>query len=129
VKREQFLRQVMQQTGARDEREADEFARSVLLALADDLPRDEAHDMASQLPKEMRSYVTGRLSHGGPIQHMDMATFADRIQRDLALDTPEQAQQVTRGVFAVLKAAISPGELEDVQAELSPSLREALQRS
>ena len=126
MNREQFLRRVMAQTGARSTGEADQIAQSVLLALSDDLPRDEARDMASQLPKEIKGYMREHLGHAGPIQHKDMAGFADRIQVELALDTSGQAEQVTRGVFAVLKEAVSPGEMEDVAAELTPGLREAL---
>ncbi len=129
MKREQFLRRVMQQTGARDAVEAEQISRSVLLALVAGLPRDEASDMASQLPKEIRGYLADYLGHGGPIQHFDLDSFAGRIQSDLSLQSQAQAEQISQGVFTVLKEAVSPGQMEDVAAELTPSLREALIRS
>ncbi len=129
MNREQFLRRVMAETGVHSVGEAERIARSVLLALSDDLPGDEASDMASQLPREIKGYLREHLSHAGPMQRMDMAAFAGRIQVELALDTPREAEQVSQGVFAVLKEAVSPGEMEDVAAELTPELREALTRS
>ncbi|HOR00170.1 MAG TPA: DUF2267 domain-containing protein [Anaerolineae bacterium] len=54
-----------------------------------------------------------------------MASFAGRIQGELALGTPAQAERAMQGVFAVLKEAVSPGQLQDVARELRPDLREA----
>ena len=127
--REKMLRRVMAYVDLPNEDQADRAIRAVLLALADGISSDEAHDMASQLPKEYKDLVMGRLGQRGPTQGMTWGTLIGRVQSDLGLETPEAAEWVTRGVFSALKDAVSPGEMEDVAAELSLDLRETLRRA
>lgn len=120
----EFLRQVMHRAGSRDMREAEKQTRAVLAALTDGISHDEVVDMASQLPKEIKDFVTGREASAGPRQKIDRETLISRVQSQLGLDTPDQAEQVTRAVLSVLREAVSWGELEDVLGELSPDLRQ-----
>ncbi len=124
--RETMLRRVMAQAGLADMAEADRVTRSVLLALTDVVPRDEVHDMASQLPKEMKDLMMGRLGQAGPVQKMGWGAFVGRVQSNLDLATPEAAERATKGVFSALRDAVSPGEMEHVEAELPLELRERL---
>jgi len=39
----------------------------------------------------------------------------------------EQATQVTRAIFAVLREAVSPGELDDIVSALPPELQRTVQ--
>ena len=125
--RETLLRNVQTRAGLADAKEAEKATRAVLLALADAMAPDEAHDMASQLPKEFRDLVMGRLAQRGPMQKIGWPQFVERVQRDLDLSTGEQAERVIHGIFATLKEAVSPGEMKDVEGTLPEQLREHLQ--
>ncbi len=125
--RETMLRRVMSLIGITDMQEADQATRVVLLALADTLSPKEAHDMASQLPKEYRDLVMGRLGEPGHTpQKMSWQSLVGRVQSELDLEKPEQAEHVTRSVFTALKEAISPGEIEDILPELPLELQETV---
>ncbi len=117
----QFLTAVKDELDLADLGEAESASRSVLAALADRITDDEANDLASQLPKDLRDFVMRR---GGPLQKMDMDTFIGRIQGDLDLATYNQAARVAAGVFAVLKRAVSVGEWEDVVSQLPRDLQD-----
>lgn len=117
---DEFYNQVGQRLGTSDRQEIESATRSVLAAVADRINRPEAQDLASQLPKELADLVKGR---GGPVQKMDAETFMARIQSDLDLQTPEQAERVSRSVLSVLKEAVSQGEWEDVMSQLPRDLQ------
>ncbi len=119
----EFLRRVQQELGLADLSEAEGATRSVLAAIADRITNDEANDLASQLPHEFRDFIRRRT---GPVQKMDIDTFVSRIQRDLDLETWQQAANVARGVFTVLKEAVSEGEWEDVLSQFPRELQEML---
>ncbi len=129
MEREMMLRRVMTHAGLKEMEEADGAIRSVLLALTDVVSPDEAHDMASQLPKEYKELVEGRLREGLPVAKASWGALVSRVQSDLDVETPEAAERVIRGVFSVLKDAVSPGELEDVLAELPLDVREPLRQA
>ena len=125
--REKILRRVMSLADMADMEQAEKATRAVLLALADTLSPDEAHDMASQLPKEFKDLVMGRLGEPGHTrQKMGWEDLINRLQSELGFETPEAAKRVVRSVFAALKDAVSPGEMEDVVAELPADLRETM---
>mgnify|MGYP000300733888 CR=1 FL=1 len=126
MNRDDMVRRVMQRIGARDLEEAEMATRSVLAALTDGISRNEAQDLASQLPQEFADFVTTRMGYAAPAREVSMESFVDRIQSDLDLETWDQGERVARGVFAVLKEAISPDEVEDVARELPTALRDVL---
>ncbi len=128
--RETILRRVMSLADLTDVRQAEKATRAVLLALADTVSPVEAHDMASQLPKEFKDLVMGRLGEPGhTVQAMRWSDLIGRVQSELGFETPEAAERVTRSVFTALKDAVSPGEMEDVMAELPIDLRETMRRA
>lgn len=117
----QFLTEVKNELRLKDMAEAETASRSVLAALTDRITDEEANDLASQLPHDLRDFIRRRT---GPLQKMDMDTFVSRIQGDLDLETWDQAARVAAGVFAVLKRAVSPGEWEDVVSQLPRELQD-----
>jgi len=117
----EFLHRVQERLALADMSEAEEATRSVLAATADRIMTEEANDLASQLPKGFGDFIRGR---GGPVQKMDLDTFINRIRGDLDIATWEQAAEVTRGVFSVIKEAVSEGEWQDVASQLPSELRE-----
>ena len=117
---QEFVRKVQERLGLATEDEAMAASKSVLAATADRITRDEANDLASQLPGNLRDLVKGR---GGPVQKMDAETFIHRIESDLDLQSEEQAAGVTQAVFSVLKEAVTEGEWEDVVSQFPRELQ------
>ncbi|MGQ9681223.1 MAG: DUF2267 domain-containing protein [Anaerolineae bacterium] len=124
--KQEFLRRVQERLGLTDIREAETATRVVLAATADRIRREEALDLASQLPRDLGNLVRSRR---GPLQKMDPDTFIQRIQGDLDVTTFQQALAITRGVFSVLKEAVTPGEWEDVASQLPKELQEEFVRA
>jgi len=120
VTKQEFLRRVQERLNLTDVAEAETATKVVLAATADRIRREEALDLASQLPKDFGDLVRSRR---GPLQKMDAETFIARIQGDLDIDTYQRALEVTRGVFAVIKEAVTPGEWEDVASQLPKELQ------
>ena len=124
-----MLRRLMPRLGTANIWEADRALLVVLGALADAISPGEAHDLGSQLPDAYHELMMERAGRGGPHQAMDRAGFLDRVQRELRLEGSEQAERVAGSVLAVLKEAVTPGEIEDVVRELMPELRATVERA
>ncbi len=126
MKRDEFLRRVMVCTGREDMAEAERATVQVLGLLTDAIPRDEVRDMASQLPKELKKHLLQELSQAGPVQAVDSAAFVSRVQSDLGLGTRGEADCVAKGVLSVLRDAVSPGAMEEVERQLPEEFREVM---
>ena len=118
----EILRWVMPRLGIANVWQADRAVLAVLRALADAISPDEAHDLGSQLPDAYHDVLMERSARGGARQAMDRAAFEGRIQRELGLESLDQAERVSGSVIAVLKEAVTPGEIQHVVRELSPEL-------
>jgi uncharacterized protein (DUF2267 family) len=55
---------------------------------------------------------------------MDREQFYERVRGDVGLLTAQEAQWLILAVFAALKLQLSPGEAEDVMAQLPKDLKE-----
>jgi uncharacterized protein (DUF2267 family) len=96
---------------------------AVLRALRDRLTPEEAEHAAAQLPRELK-----RLWAGGPPAlrrpvKLHRREFLERVRVDAGLKSLTQAEMVTDAVFAALKEQLSPGEADDVLAQLPRDLK------
>jgi len=119
--KDEFLSAVQERLGLVDKEEAETAVRSVLAATADRLTPEEANDLASQLPHEFAEFIRRRT---GGVQKMDYETFISRIQHDLDLESPEQAERVARGVLSVVRDAVGEGEWQDVVSQMPMDMKE-----
>jgi uncharacterized protein (DUF2267 family) len=95
----------------------------VLRALRDRLTRDEAEQVAAQLPRPLKEVWTlgdrpGRrpLKTGGD-------EFFQRVKHEAGLLSGDAARRLTEAVFAALRSQLSPGEADDVLAQLPRDLK------
>lgn len=95
---------------------------AVLQALRDRLTVEEARQVLAQLPAELK-LAWGKRSDGPPTK-LDRREFYVRVEREAALGSRQEARAMTWAVFAALKAQLSPGEAEDVLAQLPGDLKE-----
>ncbi len=96
----------------------------VLRALRDRLTRDEADQVAAQLPRPLKeAWVLGDQPRRRPLK-MRRDEFLQRVKHEAGLGSGDAARRLTEAVFAALKAQLSRGEADDVWAQLPRDLKE-----
>lgn len=85
---------------------------ATLATLAERVSSKEAADLAAQLPKEMKAPLA--TAESGPFA---FGEFLRRVAEREGL-SPSEALHHARAVVHVLGEAVTPGEIDDVRAEL-----------
>src|SRR5215475_15495095 len=124
MKPETFYRRVMIETGRRDQEGAKQATAAVLQALRDRLTPQEADQAVAQLPRELQILWSIGEEEGRdrPLK-MHRAEFYERVRGEGGLASLGDARSVTRAVFSALKDQLSPGEGDDVYAQLPKDLK------
>jgi uncharacterized protein (DUF2267 family) len=112
---DEFIKEVEERTGAADRQEAERAAVAVVQALSERLAGGEPEDLLSQLPKELKERVRP-IPKSNP---MEPDEFVERVAHELEV-SPEEGREAVRGVFQVLREAVTPGEFDDVMSQLDP---------
>jgi uncharacterized protein (DUF2267 family) len=121
MKHDEFLKRVQQRAGMSDRSEAERTSVAVLQNLCDRLTGDEADDLLAQLPYQLKTAVIVSPS----AQQMSADEFVARVADDLEL-SPDEARDRIRAVFGTLREAVTPGEFDDVLAQLDPAYADLL---
>lgn len=87
--------------------------RATLQTLSERVYFDEAQDLAAQLPREIGEYLT----MVEDIERFSLDEFFDRVAEREAIDLPD-ATYHARVVMEVLEEAVTPGEMDDIRAQL-----------
>lgn len=119
-----FYKRVIDETGVVDRALAERGTAAVLRALRDRLTLEEARQVAAQLPRALREiWETGADWGPRPVK-LHRRELYQRVKADAALGSIREARAMVVAVFAALKGQISPGEADDVAAQLPKDLRE-----
>jgi uncharacterized protein (DUF2267 family) len=119
-----FYRRVIDETGQVDREAAKVGSAAVLHALRDRLLPTEAAQAAAQLPRPLKEvWKAGDAPGRKPIK-MSRQEFYERVRREAGLESIRKARYLTIGVFAALKEQLSPGEADDVRAQLPRDLKD-----
>ena len=121
MKHDEFLKRVQERAGMSDRSEAERTSVAVLQNLCDRLTGDEADDLLAQLPYQLKTAVIVSPS----AQQMSADEFVARVADDLEL-SPDEARDRIRAVFGTLREAVTPGEFDDVLAQLDPAYADLL---
>ncbi len=114
MKYDEFIGQVQGRARLGTTQDAVKATRATLEVLSQRLAGGEADDLAAQLPEEIGRYMQG----SGPIgQRFGLDEFFQRVSHKEGVDLP-QATHHARAVISVLVEAATPGEIEDVRAQL-----------
>jgi len=98
--------------------------RTVLHAVRDHLPIEEATDLGAQLPMLIRGfYYEGWTLTGKPLKDRHADEFFVSIAQAFREDSRINPENVTRAVFRVLSRHITAGERGDVVQNLPAPLR------
>jgi uncharacterized protein (DUF2267 family) len=119
-----FYRRVIDETGQVDRAAVKRGTAAVLQALRDRLTPAEAAQAAAQLPRELRAVWSAGDAPGRKPIKMHRQEFYERVKREAGLKSIPQARFLTIGVFAALKEQLSPGEADDVLAQLPRDLKD-----
>lgn len=122
MKAQSFYRRVMIETERPSLVDARRATSLVLPALRDRLTREEAADAVGQLPREPKALWCGGGRAGRRPEKMHRGEFYERVRREAHLRSSRDARAVTVAVFAALKEQFSPGEADDILAQLPGDL-------
>ncbi len=119
-----FYRKVLEETGQANREAAKRVTAGVLHALRDRLTPDEADQVAAQLPRELKTVWEAGGAPGRRPVKMHRKEFYERVKAEAGLASLRESRWYTIAVFAALKEQLSPGEAEDVWAQLPKDLKE-----
>lgn len=126
---EAFYRTVMDASGVQEREWAKQVTAAVFHALRDRITQPESDQVFAQLPWELQAiWVIGEREDRAPVK-MHRQAFYERVRREAGLASAAEARSATRAVFAALKKQISPGEADDVLAQLPRDLKEVWEES
>lgn len=98
--------------------------RTVLQALRDWLPVNEAVDLAAQLPELVRgAYYEHWRPAKCPVQNRSREDFLARVDHAFKTDPIAFTPEVVAEVFGLLSDKVSAGEIEDVRNALPADVR------
>jgi uncharacterized protein (DUF2267 family) len=119
-----WIQDLMSELRWNDPKRAFFALRAVLHTLRDRLTVEEAVQLSAQLPTLLRGfYFEGWVPSGKPSKEKSMVDFFDRINLQFKSAVDFNPEEITSAVFRVLSRRISPGEIEDVKANLPFEIR------
>jgi uncharacterized protein (DUF2267 family) len=125
-KTEEWVDELMEDLGWENKpHKAYSALRTVLHALRDRLPVEEAVQLGAQLPMLVRGfYYEGRTLKNKPHKERHKDQFLDHVRDAFPDDVTVNPQQVVRAVFRLLQRHTSAGEIEDVKHVMPKQLQE-----
>jgi uncharacterized protein (DUF2267 family) len=118
MKYDEFIERVQSRAELESSDQAVLAARATLITLAERLSGEEPAHLASELPRELGRFISDR----PPFFIRSGESFsADEFYDRVSIREGEETETAVRhacAVMAVLKDAVSPGELEDIKAQL-----------
>jgi uncharacterized protein (DUF2267 family) len=123
MKDDEFMEAVAERAAVSPDRVA-VLVAATLTTLADRLTVDEAHDLASGLPRALRAPLRDR--DAGAAEPFGLDEFVRRLGDRAGVD-PQRARTGARAVLATVHEAIGGGECHDVLARLPPEFRDLVE--
>lgn len=119
-----WLHEIMDRMGWLEKHQAYHALRTVLHALRDRLPADQAAALGAQLPMLVRGfYYEGWHPSEKPGKGRTKACFLEHIAQAYPKKLEADPQRIVEVVFEVLANHLSPGEVEHVKQMLPAEIR------
>jgi uncharacterized protein (DUF2267 family) len=120
-----WLKQIMMELNTDSKRKAYMGLRSVLHALRDRLTVDEAVDLGAQLPLLIRGvYYDEWDPSKTPVKDRHRDEFLAHIQSHFTSDSLQEVEQITKGIFRVIRSKVTEGEIKDVRGMMPHDLQD-----
>jgi uncharacterized protein (DUF2267 family) len=115
----EFLQRVQEQINATEpatqtQRAAEQAITATLETLSERLTGGEATDLAAQLPEELKAPLQRSAEEAG---RFSLKEFYERVAEREGVDV-ETARNDSSAVMSVLRLAVTPGQLDDLMAQL-----------
>jgi len=125
-----WIESVAQNMGSTDMERSYHVLRSVLHAVRDRLPPNDAIHLAAQMPMLVRGfYYEGWHPSDKPERYRHKQDFLENIADDVPNLDPTQRERAATAVFSVLSHELSGGEAEHVRHALPEEVRELWEHS
>jgi uncharacterized protein (DUF2267 family) len=119
-----FYRMVMETSGEKRREVTKRATAAVFHALRDRLTPREADQLKAQLPRDLKQvWEAGERADRGPLK-LSRNEFFQRVKAEAQAGSTRDVRWMTLAVFATLKEQLSPGEAEDVYAQLPKDLKQ-----
>ena len=116
---QEFLQRVQEQINATEpatqtQRAAEQAITATLQTLSERLTGGEATDLAAQLPEELKAPLERSAEEA---ERFSLEEFYERVAEREGVDL-ETARNDASAVMSVLRVAVTPGQLDDLMAQL-----------
>ncbi|NPV09837.1 MAG: DUF2267 domain-containing protein [Anaerolineae bacterium] len=122
VRRNQFVDQVQERLGLASREEAERTVDAVLETLGERLELTEKHHLASQVAADLKEPILRRKR----TERYDLEEFFNRVGARAGGLKYAHAQNHTKVVLSLLRAAIAPGEWRHITMKLPEDYRSLL---
>jgi len=95
----------------------------VLRTLRDRLTPEEGEQAVAQLPTALKMLWRGGAPRPELPEKLHRRAFVERVRHEAGLRSTRRAELVVDAVFAELKAQLSSGEADDIEAQLPRDLK------
>ncbi len=120
-----WIESVARDMGSTDMERSYHVLRSVLHAVRDRLPLDDAIHLAAQMPMLVRGfYYEGWHPSNKPERYRHKQDFLNHIAHDVPNLDPAQQERAATAVFSVLNHELSRGEADQVRHALPAEVRD-----
>lgn len=120
-----WIEAVAHEMGTTDMERSYHVLRSVLHAVRDRLPTDEAVQLGAQMPMLIRGfYYEGWHPADKPERYRHKQDFLEHIAHDVPSLDPTQRERAATAVFSVLDQELAGGETKQVRHSLPAEIRE-----
>jgi uncharacterized protein (DUF2267 family) len=115
VKHDEFVARVRELAELETNEEAERAIHVTFETLRERLAGNEPNNLADQLPEEIAAPLRGE----GGRNNFSLAEFYRRVGEKEGVEEPEAIRHA-RAVAAVLQAAVTTGEMDDIRDQLKP---------
>ena len=132
MNKDEFVKKVMEQLGIQDKAVAERGIQIIFSILSHRLLEDEASDVADQLPHDLKRvwnndvWITNFFKLSGKrLKYRHRIELLSLVENEILRENlPLHAENLTKAVFHILKEQITPGEAEDISAQLPDEVRD-----
>jgi uncharacterized protein (DUF2267 family) len=127
---DEFIQRIQEYAGVDDSEQAVRVTEAVLGTLGERLYRTEQSQLAAQLPRGIREFLTAEQTQEttrGQVERYGLEEFYNRVSARADIGYPH-AVKLARGVMGVLQEAVSAGEIEQIKQELPDEYDKLFQR-
>lgn len=109
----EFITHVQSLAQSNSREEAEVATRATLETVRELIPKDEAQELAAQIPPELGKYLRGKETEASQSFHLQ--EFIERASQKENIE-PTTAAMHVRAVFAVLQNAVTPEKFKKFHA-------------